>query len=85
MTKDIIKQLREQTGAGLLDVKSALEEAGGDSAKAVEILRKKGAMKMGKKADRAAKEGLVEAYIHPGGRVGVLLELNCETDFVARF
>ena len=84
MTKDIIKQLREQTGAGLLDVKSALEEAGGDSAKAVEILRKKGAMKMGKKADRAAKEGLVEAYIHPGGRVGVLLELNCETDFVAR-
>ncbi len=81
---DIIKELRELTGAGLMDVKSALDEAGGDKNKAVEILRKKGALKMGKKADRVAKEGLVEAYIHPGSRIGVLLELNCETDFVAR-
>jgi elongation factor Ts len=81
---DLIKELRELTGAGMMDVKAALEEAGGDKNKAVEILRKKGALKMGKKADRVAKEGIVEAYIHPGGRVGVLLELNCETDFVAR-
>ena len=81
---DLIKELRELTGAGILDIKAALDEAGGDKEKAVEILRKKGALKMGKKADRAAKEGIVEAYIHPGGRVGVLLELNCETDFVAR-
>lgn len=81
---DLIKNLREQTGAGILDVKQALDEAKGDKKKAVEILRKKGAVKMGKKADRAAKEGLVEAYIHPGGKLGVLLELNCETDFVAR-
>ncbi len=81
---ELIKELRELTGAGLLDVKGALEEAGGDKIKAVEILRKKGALKMGKKTDRVAKEGLVECYIHPGSRVGVLLELNCETDFVAR-
>ena len=81
---ELIKELRELTGAGLLDVKSALEETKGDKEKAVEILRKKGALKMGKKADRVAKEGLIEAYIHPGSRVGVLLEINCETDFVAR-
>ena len=84
MSNDLIKSLREQTGAGILDVKAALDEAKGDKEKAVEILRKKGAVKMGKKADRAAKEGLVEAYIHPGEKLGVLLELNCETDFVAR-
>ncbi|MBI3231731.1 MAG: elongation factor Ts [Candidatus Doudnabacteria bacterium] len=84
MSNDVIKQLREQTGAGLLDIKAALEEANGDKDETIEILRKKGALKMRKKADRVAKEGLVEAYIHPGGRVGVLLELNCETDFVAR-
>ncbi len=81
---ELIKELRELTGAGLLDVKGALEEASGDKEKAVEILRKKGALKMGKKADRVAKEGIVESYIHPGSRVGVLLEINCETDFVAR-
>ncbi len=81
---DLIKDLREQTGAGMLDIKAALTEAGGDKEKAVEILRKKGAMKVGKKADRAAKEGIVETYIHPGGRVGVLVEINCETDFVGR-
>ena len=84
MTHDLIKELREQTGAGMLDIKAALQEAGNDKDKAVEILRKKGALKAGKKADRTANEGIVESYIHPGGRVGVLLEVNCETDFVAR-
>jgi elongation factor Ts len=80
----LIKELRELTGAGMMEIKNALNEAGNDKTKAVEILRKKGALKAGKKADRVAKEGLVEAYIHPGSRVGVLLELNCETDFVSR-
>ncbi|MEK7618365.1 MAG: translation elongation factor Ts [Patescibacteria group bacterium] len=84
MSNNQIKDLRELTGAGMMDIKAALEEASGDTAKAVELLRKKGVLKMGKKADRAAKEGIVEAYIHPGGRIGVLLEINCETDFVAR-
>jgi len=84
MSNDLLKELREITGAGILDIKQALEEANGDKDKVVEILRKKGAMKLGKKADRVTKEGLVEAYIHPGSKVGVLLELNCETDFVAR-
>lgn len=67
-----------------MEIKNALTEAGGDKQKAVDILRKKGALKAGKKADRVANEGIVEAYIHPGGRVGVLVEVNCETDFVAR-
>lgn len=84
MSNDLLKELREITGAGILEIKQALEEAGGDKTKAVEILRKKGSVKLGKKADRIAKEGVVEAYIHPGAKVGVLLELNCETDFVAR-
>jgi len=84
MTNDLIKELRELTGAGMMEIKGALEEAGGDKTKAVEILRKKGALKAGKKADRVANEGIVEAYIHPGSRVGVLVEVNCETDFVAR-
>lgn len=79
-----IKQLREQTGAGIMDVKEALEEAGGDNEKAIEILRKKGLAKQAKKADRAANEGIIESYIHAGGRIGVLVEVNCETDFVAR-
>ena len=81
---DLIKELRELTGAGILEIKHALSESGNDKEKAVEILRKKGSLKMAKKEGRSAKEGLVESYIHPGGRVGVLLELNCETDFVAR-
>ena len=68
----------------MLEIKNALNESGNDKTKAVEILRKKGLAKVGKKADRVAKEGLVETYIHPGGRVGVLVEVNCETDFVAR-
>ncbi len=82
--KDLIKEIREATGTGIVEVKKALEEAGGDKEKAIEILRKKGSLKFGKKSDRAAKEGIVEAYIHPGGKVGVIVELNCETDFVAR-
>jgi len=84
MKNDIIKELREATGAGMLDIKAAVTEANGDKEKAIEILRKKGSMKVGKKADRMAKEGIIETYIHPGSRVGVLVELNCETDFVGR-
>jgi len=84
MSHDLIKELREQTGAGVLEIKNALSETGNDKEKTIELLRKKGALKVGKKADRVANEGLVEAYIHPGSRVGVLVELNCETDFVAR-
>lgn len=84
MSHDLIKELREQTGAGIMDVKDALEEAGGDKDVAVEILRKKGLAKQAKKADRVANEGLIESYIHAGGRIGVLVEVNCETDFVAR-
>lgn len=84
MTHDLIKELREQTGAGMMEIKHALTEAGNDKDKAIDILRKKGALKAGKKADRVANEGMVEAYIHPGSRVGALVEVNCETDFVAR-
>jgi len=84
MTNDLIKELRELTGAGILEIKQALAESGEDKNKAVALLRKKGALKLGKKADRVAKEGIIEAYIHPGSKVGVLLEINCETDFVAR-
>lgn len=79
-----IKELREKTGAGMMDCKAALKEASGDMKKALEILRKKGLASAKKKAGRAAKEGLVHSYIHMGGRIGVLVEINCETDFVAR-
>ncbi|NPA31636.1 MAG: translation elongation factor Ts [Chloroflexi bacterium] len=79
-----IKALRAATGAGILDCRKALEEAGGDFDKAVEILRKKGLAKAAKKAGREASEGVIETYVHGGGRIGVMLELNCETDFVAR-
>lgn len=78
-----IKKLREKTGAGIMDAKSALVDAKGDSDKAVEILRQKGQAKAIKKADRVAKNGLIEAYVH-SGKIGVIIELNCETDFVAR-
>lgn len=81
-TQDIV-ELREVTGMGMMDVKKALEEACGDKAKALELLKEKGAKIMDKKSERTAGEGLVEAYVH-GGRIGVLLEVNCETDFVAR-
>lgn len=80
----LLKELRELTGAGIVDINEALAEAGGDKDKALELLRKKGVAKMSKKADRVAKEGIIESYIHGAGRIGVLVELNCETDFVAR-
>ncbi len=81
---NLIKELREITGAGIIDVKDALNEAGGDKDQALELLRKKGMAKLAKKADRVANEGIVESYIHAGGRIGALVELNCETDFVGR-
>ncbi|HEY7526320.1 MAG TPA: translation elongation factor Ts [Candidatus Limnocylindria bacterium] len=79
-----VKELREQTGAGIMDCKRALEESGGDVEKAVAWLRAKGLSTAAKKAGREAREGIVTSYIHHGARLGVLLELNCETDFVAR-
>jgi len=80
---NLIKELRERTGAGVLDCKKALEKTNGDIEKAVEELRKMGLAKADKKLDRETKEGIIEAYIHPGARLGVLVEVNCETDFVA--
>ncbi|MBD3383566.1 translation elongation factor Ts [candidate division KSB1 bacterium] len=79
-----VKNLREKTGAGMMDCKRALQETNGDMDKAIDYLRKKGIEKVEKKAGRQTKEGIVQAYIHPGSRLGVLLEVNCETDFVAR-
>jgi|SRR5579872_263558 len=84
MDSSLLKELREITGAGVSDIKAALDEADGERDKAIEILRKKGQAKVSKKADRVAKEGVIESYIHAGGRVGVLVELNSETDFVSR-
>ena len=80
----MVNDLRGQTGAGLLDCKKALTETNGNVEEAITILRKKGAASAAKKADRATREGLIESYIHLGGKVGVLIEVNCETDFVAR-
>lgn len=79
-----VKELREKTGAGMMDCKKALKENNGDAAKAAEWLRQKGITSADKKAGRVAAEGLVDSYIHTGGRIGVLVEVNCETDFVAR-
>jgi len=79
-----VKELRERTGAGFMDCKRALEDTDGDLGKAVLMLRERGLAAAAKKAGREAREGLVESYIHPGNRVGVLIEVNCETDFVAR-
>jgi elongation factor Ts len=84
ITAQMVNDLRIATGAGLLDCKKALTEADGNIEAATTILRKKGAASAAKKADRVTKEGLIESYIHVGGKVGVLLEVNCETDFVAR-
>ena len=84
ITAEAVKDLRERTGAGMMDCKRALEETGGDVDKAVALLREKGLAAAAKKAGRDAREGLVSSYIHTGGRVGVLIEVNCETDFVAR-
>ncbi len=83
ITAAMVKQLRDKTGAGMMDCKKALQEAEGDFDKAVEILRKKGIAKAAKRAGREANEGVVTAYIHPGSKLGVLVEINCETDFVA--
>ena len=80
----VVKELREKTGAGMMDCKKALTESDGDMTKAIEWLRQKGTISADKKQGRVAAEGLVESYIHTGGRIGVLVEVNCETDFVAR-
>lgn len=79
-----VKRLRDQTGAGIMDCKRALDESGGDVERAIQWLREKGLSTAAKKAGRAAREGVITSYIHHGARLGVLLELNCETDFVAR-
>jgi elongation factor Ts len=79
-----IKDLREKTGAGVMDCKKALLEAEGNLEKAIEILNQRGIALARKKAERVADQGVIEAYVHPGGRIGVLVEVNCETDFVAR-
>ena len=79
-----VKALRDKTGCGMMDCKEALAEAGGDIDKAVEVLRKKGIAKAGKRASRAVSEGAVGSYVHAGGKIGVLVEMGCETDFVAR-
>src|SRR4051812_35952268 len=84
ITASQVNDLRTQTGAGLMDCKRALVETNGNVEEAITILRKKGAASAAKRADREAKEGLIESYIHVGGKVGVLIEVNCETDFVAR-
>jgi elongation factor Ts len=84
ITAELVKGLRERTGAGMMDCKKALEEAAGDVEKAIDLLRVRGLSKAAKKAGRDTSEGLVMSYIHPGNRIGVLVEVNCETDFVAR-
>jgi elongation factor Ts len=84
VTASAVKSLREKTGAGMVDCKNALVESGGDETAAIEILRKKGMATAGKKAGRVTAEGVVGSYIHMGGKVGVLVEINCESDFVAR-
>ena len=83
ITASMVAELRAKTGAGMMDCKNALKESDGDMEKAVDILRTKGIARASKKADRAVNEGRIEAYIHPGSKLGVLVEINCETDFVA--
>ena len=84
ITANMVKELREKTGAGMMDCKKALSESGGEFDKAEDVLRKKGLAAAAKRAGRVASEGQVQSYIHMGGKIGVLLEVNCETDFVAR-
>lgn len=84
ITAALVKELRERTGAGMMDCKQALQASGGDVQKAIDHLRQKGLSTAAKRAGREASEGLIHAYIHPGGKLGVLIEVNCETDFVAR-
>ena len=81
---DLIQQLRDKTGVGMMDCKKALQETDGNIEKAIELLRKKGAAVAEKRSSNATAEGLIHAYIHPGSRIGVMIEINCETDFVAR-
>ncbi len=84
VTASLVKELREKTGAGMMDCKKALAETAGDLQKAVDFLRQKGLAAAAKKADRVATDGAIGAYVHAGGKLGVLVEINCETDFVAR-
>jgi elongation factor Ts len=84
ITAETVKQLRELSGAGVMECKRALEETDGDLDRAAAILKERGVAAAAKRADRAAKDGLISSYIHPGSRIGVLIEVNCETDFVAR-
>ncbi|SHK65462.1 translation elongation factor Ts [Desulforamulus aeronauticus] len=84
ISASMVKELRERTGAGMMDCKKALAEVGGDMEKATDFLREKGLAAAAKKAGRVAAEGIVESYIHGGGRIGVMVEINCETDFVAK-
>src|SRR5580765_5649719 len=84
ITASLVKQLRERTGAGMMECKSALQESKGDLGEAEIVLRKRGIASAGKKSSRATKQGLIGTYIHHGGQLGVMLEVNCESDFVAR-
>ena len=84
ITSEVVKNLRDKTGAGMMDCKRALTETKGDIEQAIEYLRKKGAAVAAKRADKETNQGVVEAYIHAGGRIGAMVELNCETDFVAK-
>ena len=84
ITSDMVRQLREKTGCGMMDCKAALTEAKGEFEQAIDILRKKGIAAVARRAGRTAAEGLIDSYIHIGGKIGVLVEVNCETDFVAR-
>ena len=83
ISAQLVKELRDRTGAGMMDCKKALQQTDGDVEQAIDLLRSKGAAKAAKRADKAANEGVVASYVHHGGRIGVLVELNCETDFVA--
>ena len=84
ISSDVVKKLRDKTGAGMMDCKNALTATNGDMDQAIDYLRKKGAAVAAKRADRETNQGVVEAYIHAGGRIGAMVELNCETDFVAK-
>jgi elongation factor Ts len=84
ISASMVKELRERTGAGMMECKKALQESGGDMEKAIDYLRSRGAAKAAKRAERDAKEGSIGSYVHMGGRIGVLVEIGCETDFVAR-
>jgi elongation factor Ts len=84
ITASMVKELRDRTGVGMMDCKRALQDSNGDMEKAIELLRERGLASAAKKAGRIAAEGIVESYIHAGGRIGVLVEVNCETDFVAK-